>query len=301
MTTPSTPVLEVRDAVKRFGGVHALDQASLTLQRGEILALLGDNGAGKSTMVKSISGAYQLDGGQILVDGQPVQLRDSSDARALGIETVYQDLALFDNLPAAANFYAGRELVAPGKVGRSWGFLRERKMFTETTELLEKLRVRIPSLTLPVGLMSGGQRQAIAVARAVAFATKVVLLDEPTAALGIRETRQVLDLVRSLPEHGVSVILISHQLDHVMEVADRAVVLRRGRVVGEEVPTPETHERLVSLIVGGAHTPNPQPVVTSQQERTGESHEESNRPAGIVAGGAAEPGARRLRWQRADR
>jgi D-xylose transport system ATP-binding protein len=128
-------------------------------------------------------------------------------------------------------------------------------MFTQTTELLEKLRVRIPSLTLPVGLMSGGQRQAIAVARAVAFATKVVLLDEPTAALGLRESRQVLDLVRSLPEHGVSVILISHNLEHVIEVADRAVVLRRGRIVGEEIPTPETHERLVSLIVGGAGTP----------------------------------------------
>jgi D-xylose transport system ATP-binding protein len=127
-------------------------------------------------------------------------------------------------------------------------------MFTETTELVDKLRVRIPSLTLPVGLMSGGQRQAIAVARAVAFATKVVLLDEPTAALGLRETRQVLDLVRSLPEHGVSVILISHNLEHVMEVANRAVVLRRGRIVGEEIPTPETHERLVSLIVGGADT-----------------------------------------------
>jgi ABC-type sugar transport system ATPase subunit len=249
-----TPVLEVRGAVKRFGGVFALNEASLTLRRGEILALLGDNGAGKSTMIKSISGVYPLDGGQILVDGKPATFKRSSDARAHGIETVYQDLALFDNLPAAANFYAGRELVAPGKVGRSWGFLRERAMFSQTTELLEKLRVRIPSLTLPVGLMSGGQRQAIAVARAVAFATKVVLLDEPTAALGIRETRQVLDLVRSLPEHGVSVILISHQLEHVMEVADRALVLRRGSVVGEEIPTAETHERLVSLIVGGGDT-----------------------------------------------
>jgi D-xylose transport system ATP-binding protein len=254
MNASEIPVLEVRDAVKRFGGVFALNGASLRVQRGEILALLGDNGAGKSTMIKSISGAYHLDGGQILVDGQPAAFKHSNDARAMGIETVYQDLALFDNLPAAANFYAGRELVAPGKVGRSWGFLRERTMLSETTELLEKLRVRIPSLTLPVGLMSGGQRQAIAVARAVAFATKVVLLDEPTAALGLRETRQVLDLVRSLPEHGISVILISHQLDHVMEVADRAVVLRRGQVVGEEIPTAQTHERLVSLIVGGGDT-----------------------------------------------
>jgi D-xylose transport system ATP-binding protein len=246
------PVLEVRRAVKRFGGVRALSEISLALGRREVLALLGDNGAGKSTLVKCISGAYQLDGGEIVVDGERAHVRGSSDARRLGIETVYQDLALFDNLPAAANFYAGRELVAPGRAWRSWGFLRERRMLYETTQLIERLRVRIPSLSLPVGLMSGGQRQAIAVARAVAFATKVVLLDEPTAALGIRESRQVLDLVRSLPEHGVSVILISHNLEHVIEVADRAVVLRRGQIVGEEVPTPETHERLVSLIVGGA-------------------------------------------------
>jgi len=252
MTPENVPVLEVRAAVKRFGGVFALNEASLTLGKGEILALLGDNGAGKSTLIKSISGAYRIDGGQILVDGVPVSFKDSSDARAIGIETVYQDLALFDNLPAAANFYAGRELVGPKRIGRSWGVLRERKMFTETSEILERLKVRVPSLTLPVGLMSGGQRQAIAVARAVAFATKVVLLDEPTAALGLRESQQVLDLVRSLPAHGVSVILISHNLEHVIEVADRAIVLRRGRIVGEEIPTTESHERLVSLIVGGA-------------------------------------------------
>jgi len=252
MTPENVPVLEVRAAVKRFGGVFALNEASLTLDKGEILALLGDNGAGKSTLIKSISGAYRIDGGQILVDGVPVSFKDSSDARAIGIETVYQDLALFDNLPAAANFYAGRELVGPKRIGRSWGVLRERKMFTETSKILERLKVRVPSLTLPVGLMSGGQRQAIAVARAVAFATKVVLLDEPTAALGLRESQQVLDLVRSLPAHGVSVILISHNLEHVIEVADRAIVLRRGRIVGEEIPTTESHERLVSLIVGGA-------------------------------------------------
>jgi D-xylose transport system ATP-binding protein len=253
MTRENGPVLEVRSAVKRFGGVRALDGASLTLARGEILALLGDNGAGKSTLVKCISGAYHLDGGQILVEGEPASLRQSSDARALGIETVYQDLALFDNLPAAANFYAGREIFSPRRVWRGWGLLRERRMLQETGDLLEKLRVRIPSLTLPVGLMSGGQRQAIAVARAVAFATKVVLLDEPTAALGIRESRQVLDLVRDLPRHGVSVILISHNLEHVMEVADRAVVLRRGQVVGEEVPSTDTHTQLVALIVGGSN------------------------------------------------
>jgi D-xylose transport system ATP-binding protein len=252
MNTTEAPVLEVRNAVKRFGNVVALNGASLTLGRGEILALLGDNGAGKSTLVKSISGTHQIDSGEILVNGQPADFRSSADARVAGIETVYQDLALFDNLPAAANFYAGRELVGPGKTRRSWGFLKNRGMQSETTRLLEELRVRIPSMTMPVGLMSGGQRQAIAVARAVAFAKQVVLLDEPTAALGLRETRQVLDLIKTLPALGISVILISHQLDDVIEVADRAIVLRRGRVVGEEIPSAATHERLVSLIVGGA-------------------------------------------------
>jgi D-xylose transport system ATP-binding protein len=195
MNTTEVPVLEVRSAVKRFGNVVALDGASLTLGRGEILALLGDNGAGKSTLVKSISGTHQIDGGEILINGEPVSFRGSADARAAGIETVYQDLALFDNLPASANFYAGREIVGPGKVRRSWGFLRNRGMQTETTKLLEELKVRIPSMTMPVGLMSGGQRQAIAVARAVAFAKLFVLLDEPTASLGLRETRKVLDMI----------------------------------------------------------------------------------------------------------
>lgn len=251
------PVLEVRNAVKRYGNVVALDGASIRLAEGEVLALLGDNGAGKSTLVKSISGSQSIDAGEILVGGVPVALRRSADARAVGIETVYQDLALFDNLPAAANFFAGRELVGPTAAPRAWGFLRTRKMQSEATALLEQLRVRIPSMTMPVGLMSGGQRQAIAVARAVAFARSVVLLDEPTAALGIRETRQVLDLVKALPERGISVVLISHQLDDVIAVADRAVVMRRGRVVGEEVPSAQTHERLVSLIVGGADATAP--------------------------------------------
>ncbi|BDZ49331.1 hypothetical protein GCM10025867_15720 [Frondihabitans sucicola] len=234
-SSEDAPVLEVRGAVKRYGNVVALDGASLTLKKGEILALLGDNGAGKSTLVKSISGTHQIDSGQILVDGAPVEFRSSADARSAGIETVYQDLALFDNLPASANFYAGRELTGPGRMPRGFGLLRTKTMAKETAKLLEELKVRIPSLVMPVGLMSGGQRQAIAVARAVAFAHRVVLLDEPTAALGIRETRQVLDLVKALPARGISVILISHQLDDVIEVADRAIVLRRGRVVGEEI------------------------------------------------------------------
>jgi ABC-type sugar transport system ATPase subunit len=231
--------------------VKALDDASLVLKEREVLALLGDNGAGKSTLVKAISGVYHLDVGQILLHGEDAHIKHSSDARRLGIETVYQDLALFDNLNAAENFHAGREMAVPRFLGPC-GFLRNRRMLSSTKELLERLKVRIPSLNLPVGLMSGGQRQAIAVARAVAVATKIVILDEPTAALGLRESAQVLDLVRVLPEQGLSVILISHNLEHVFDVADRAVVLRGGKVVGEAIPTVETHEQLVSMIVGGA-------------------------------------------------
>ena len=247
----AVPVLEVREARKSYGAVAALTDVDLTLHQGEILALLGDNGAGKSTLIKSIAGTIRLDGGEILVDGKTVNIRNPVDARALGIETVYQDLALFDNLSAIANFYVGREPTRPRWLGRL-GFLRERTMAAETNTIVERLGVNVRDLSAEVGLMSGGQRQAIAVARAVAFASRVVILDEPTAALGLRESRRVLDLVAKLPEHDVSVILISHNLEQVTEVADNALVLRRGRKVGYMEPTTENHERLVGLIVGAA-------------------------------------------------
>lgn len=245
------PILEVRGASKSYGAVVALADVDLTLHQGEVLALLGDNGAGKSTLIKAIAGAHRLDQGEVVVDGSTADIRTPSDARALGIETVYQDLALFDNLPATANFYVGREVTRPKWLGRL-GFLRERQMADETGELVDRLGVSIRNLSAKIGLMSGGQRQAVAVARAVAFASRVVILDEPTAALGVRESRHVLDLVRRLPEQGVSVILISHNLEQVTEVADNAVVLRHGRNVGRLAPTAENHEHLVSLIVGVA-------------------------------------------------
>jgi D-xylose transport system ATP-binding protein len=243
------PVLEVENAQKRFGAVAALNGVSLSLEQGEILALLGDNGAGKSTLIKCISGAQPLDEGDILVEGRRVAIRSPLDARRYGIETVYQDLALFDNLNVVANFFAGRELTAPSGV-LAPGWLRQRRMTATTTETLRRLEVNIPNPRAAVGLLSGGQRQAIAVARAVAFAGKVVILDEPTAALGVRETRNVLRLVKRLPDQGISVILISHNLDQVMEVADRAVVMRRGTKVGEATPDAENHDRIVGMIVG---------------------------------------------------
>jgi ABC-type sugar transport system ATPase subunit len=247
----ASPVLAVSDGVKRFGGVVALDHVTLAVHAGEVLAVLGDNGAGKSTLIKCLAGVHRLDGGTITMDGAPVRIDSPAAAQALGIETVYQDLALFDNLDPPANFYAGREIAGPSWLPRGLRVMRPSAMHAATDAVLEELRVTLPSVGMTVGLMSGGQRQAVAVARAAAFASRVVVLDEPTAALGARESRSVLDLITRLREQGKAVIVISHALDHVIEVADRAVVMRRGRVVGEEVPTRENQPRLVSLIVGG--------------------------------------------------
>ena len=251
LARPSVAVLSVRGATKRFGAVTALDGVDFDLYPGEVLALLGDNGAGKSTLIKCCSGALRLDSGSIAMDGVEVAIHSPKDAQALGIETVYQDLALFDNLNPVDNFYAGRELASPRWVPRSFRILRRRQMQSSTEGVLSRLQVVLPDLGSAVGLMSGGQRQAVAVSRAAAFASKVVILDEPTAALGVRESRRVLDLILRLREEGTSIVVVSHAMDHVMEVANRAVVLRRGRKVGELIPSADTYHDIVSLIVGG--------------------------------------------------
>jgi ABC-type sugar transport system ATPase subunit len=244
----SDHVLEVCDVEKRFGATMALDRVSLKLRDGEILALLGDNGAGKSTLIKILSGVIRPDGGEIRIDGERVDISSPHRARELGIETVYQDLALFDNFNATGNFYAGREPVKPKWLG-SLGWVSDRLMAEETEELLDRLQVNI-SRNDEIGIMSGGQRQAVACARAIAFGKRIVILDEPTSALGARESGNVLRLIKEAPEHGVSVIVISHNLEHVTRVADRAVVLRQGRYVGEAEPDAEHQEELVSMIVG---------------------------------------------------
>ena len=239
-TVAHAPALSIRDAAKRFGSVTALDGVDLDVRPGEVLALLGDNGAGKSTLIKCISGAYRLDSGtRWTYNGMTRRV------------TVYQDLALFDNLKPSDNFFAGRELAGPRWLPKSLRFLRGREMRSATEDVLNRLQVSLPDLDSVVGLMSGGQRQAVAVSRAAAFASKVVILDEPTAALGIRESRHVLELVRRLRDEGRAVIVISHAMDHVMQVADRVAVLRRGRKVGELIPSAETHKQIESLIVGG--------------------------------------------------
>jgi D-xylose transport system ATP-binding protein len=241
-------VLEVRDVEKRFGATLALDRVSLELREREILALLGDNGAGKSTLIKILSGVVRPDAGEIRIAGERVDIGSPQHARELGIETVYQDLALFDNFNATGNFYAGREPVRPTWLG-SLGWVSDRSMAKETDELLDRLQVKI-SRDHEIGIMSGGQRQAVACARAIAFGKRIVILDEPTSALGARESGNVLRLIKEAPEHDVSVIVISHNLEHVTRVADRAVVLRQGKYVGETEADAEHQEELVSMIVG---------------------------------------------------
>lgn len=250
MDAAATPVLAVRNAHKRFGAVHALKGVGLEVRRGEVLALLGDNGAGKSTLIKCISGVHGLDEGEILIDGAVVHLTSPAAARRAGIETVYQDLALFDNLTPAQNFYCGREIAGPSWLPMPVRFLKSREMNREAASVIDRLKVVLPRFDAPVALMSGGQRQAIAVARATVFARDVVILDEPTAALGLRESRKVLDLVAQLRAEGNAVILITHNMEHVVELADRAVVLRQGRKVGELKPTEGNRQDLVSMIVG---------------------------------------------------
>ncbi len=251
MSQVQVPALAIRDATKRFGAVLALEDVDLHINSGEVLALLGDNGAGKSTLIKCISGVHRLDAGIIEVDGTPIHMTSPAVARTAGIETVYQDLALFDNLDTTANFFAGREEAGPSWLPRPLRWMRSKDMGQQSTDLVGRLKINLPPKASSVGMMSGGQRQAIAVARAAAFASRVVILDEPTAALGLRESRQVLDLILRLRDEGCAVIVISHAMDHVMEIADRAMVMRRGRIVGEEIPRPENRTRLVSLIVGG--------------------------------------------------
>jgi ABC-type sugar transport system ATPase subunit len=250
MSQDATPALVVKNAQKRFGAVHALKGVSLAASRGQVLALLGDNGAGKSTLVKCISGVHALDAGDILLDGERVALHTPAAARRAGIETVYQDLALFDNLTPAQNFYCGREIARPAWLPRGLRFLNHRAMDRQAAEVLDRLKVKLPKFDAPVALMSGGQRQAIAVARATVFARNVVILDEPTAALGVRESRKVLDLILQLRAEGNAVILITHNMEHVVELADKAVVLRQGRKVGELKPERANQQELVAMIVG---------------------------------------------------
>ena len=249
-STPSTPetrtpVLEARGLTRRFGQVTALDGADFDVGAGEVVALIGDNGAGKSTLVKALSGNLEVDEGEVVFKGQTQVIDTPMTASHLGIETVYQDLALAPHLSPVQNMFLGRELMRPGLLGRL-GFMDNRSMRNEAQEAFDRLGATVRSVDLPVGAMSGGQRQAIAIARAVHWASQVVFLDEPTAALGVRQTANVLETIRRVADHGVAVVLISHSMPHVLEVSDRVQVLRMGR----RVATYRTQDTSVQELVG---------------------------------------------------
>jgi simple sugar transport system ATP-binding protein len=243
------PLLEARGIVKSFGKVRALRGADFTVEPGEVVAMVGDNGAGKSTLVKVLSGVEQPDGGEILFEGKPVTLATPHEARDLGIETVYQDLALAAELDPASNLFLGRELRRSGVLG-ALGFLDKRAMRREAGQTFGRLSVRIEDVTAPVATLSGGQRQGIAVSRAVRWASKVVFMDEPTAALGVVQTRNVLDLIGRVREQGLSVVLISHNMPEVLEVADRIEVLRLGERVARFKRGEVTMEEIVGAMTG---------------------------------------------------
>jgi D-xylose transport system ATP-binding protein len=239
-----TPILQMRDISKSFGAVRALSDVNFEVYAGEVVALVGDNGAGKSTLVKAIAGVGPADSGEILMEGQPVRITSPQIASHLGIETVYQDLALCDNLDVVSNLFLGHEETTP------WRGLAEIDMEKRTIEVLRTLDVKIPSVRALVAALSGGQRQSIAVAKSLLRKAKVVLLDEPTAALGVAQTRQVLNLIRRLREQGLGVVVISHNLADVFEVADRVIVLRLGRRVATFDVKNTTSERVVAAITG---------------------------------------------------
>lgn len=241
-------ILKVQGLSKRFGGVHALENVSLELYPGEVLALAGDNGAGKSTLIKIISGVYHPDDGTIWYSGSEVTFENPQKAREHGIETIYQDLALADNLDVGANVFLGRE---PLKRVLGLPVLDRKRMRTQAAEALRVLDIHMHRFDLPIRSLSGGQRQAVAIGRAIHWKAKILIMDEPTAALGVPEQRKVIALIKSLKQSGVGVIFISHNLVDIFAVSDRIVVLRRGVKAGERLTADTSSDEIVRLMVGG--------------------------------------------------
>jgi simple sugar transport system ATP-binding protein len=245
----SEALLSVHNLTKIFGGLVAVNDVSFDVARGEVVGLLGDNGAGKSTLIKCISGVHAAEDGEIVFDGQPVQFASPMDARRVGIETIYQDLALADNLDVGANVFLGRELMC-----RRFGFLPvmdRRRMREEAGRSLAQLEIHLDRFDVPVRQLSGGQRQAIAIGRAIHWQARVLIMDEPTAALGVPEQRKVMALIKNLKTSGAGVIFISHNLADIFEISDRIVVLRRGLKVGERLKAETNPDEVVRLMVGG--------------------------------------------------
>jgi ABC-type sugar transport system ATPase subunit len=252
MTTMSgegQPLLEARGIQKHFGHVTALAHGDFELAPNEVHAIVGDNGAGKSTLVKIISGVYHADGGELRLEGRPLSVASPREARQLGIETVYQDLALADHLDAAANLFLGREEYLPGALG--WlGFLDTKTMRRRAQEEMARLKIGIKSVDQPVVSLSGGQRQAVAVARAIAWGTRIVIMDEPTAALGVRESSMVLELIKEVRSQGLAIIMVSHNLPEIFAVSDRITVLRLGRTIMTLRTADTSLESVVGMMTG---------------------------------------------------
>lgn len=241
----TAPLVEMRDMSIAFGGIKAVDHVTVDLQPGEVVGLLGHNGAGKSTLIKMLSGAYQADSGQIFINGEEVTINNPRDARAHNVETIYQTLALADNLDAASNLFLGRELVTP------LGLVNEPAMEAETRKIMKRLNPNFQKFKDPVSALSGGQRQSVAIARAVYFNAKILIMDEPTAALGPHETQMVAELIKQLKSEGIGIFLIDHDVHQVMELCDRASVMKNGALVGTVNVSDVTDDDLLGMIILG--------------------------------------------------
>jgi D-xylose transport system ATP-binding protein len=249
----TAPLVEMRDISIAFGGIKAVDHASIDLFPGEVVGLLGHNGAGKSTLIKVLSGAYKRDAGQIFVNGNEVAINNPRDAKAQGIETIYQTLALADNVDAAANLYLGRELKT------AFGTLDDVAMEAECRKVMHRLNPNFRRFKEPVSKLSGGQRQSVAIARAIHFNARILIMDEPTAALGPQETAQVGELIKQLKDDGIGIFLISHDLHDVFDLADRLVVMKNGKVVGTARTSDVSHDDVLGMIIAGKCPPGAVP------------------------------------------
>ena len=245
MANTGTPLVELKDISISFGGIKAVDRVSVDLYPGEVVGLLGHNGAGKSTLIKCLSGAYKAESGKVFINGNNVVINNPRDARDQNIETIYQTLALADNLDAASNLFLGRELISKA------GFLDESKMEAETRSIMARLNPNFQKFDVPVSALSGGQRQSVAIARAVYFDAKILIMDEPTAALGPQETEMVAELIQELKNQGLGIFLIEHDIHNVMKLCDRASVMKNGVLVGTERVSDVTEDDILSMIILG--------------------------------------------------
>lgn len=253
MLDASTPLVEMTDISIAFGGIKAVDHASINLHSGEVVGLLGHNGAGKSTLIKILSGAYKRDAGEIKINGEAATINNPRDAKAYGIETIYQQLAVADNVDAAANLFLGRELVTP------IGTLDDAAMESRAREVMGRLNPNFRRFKEPVKALSGGQRQSVAIARAILFNARILIMDEPTAALGPQETAQVGELIKQLKSEGIGIFLISHDIHDVFDLADRLVVMKNGQVVGEARTSDVTKDEVLGMIIMGKVPPGARP------------------------------------------